>query len=244
MKRRGTINLLLKDVFNTDPTNTKLSKKRQEELRSLQLFPSQKQTTITTTGGPTTRTTTAQEELVASPDLLLAKSGAEYEVVPDLRFVVFDKSYLEGIDLIGVKYMWFLQRPSTRDQERQGEGRIGRRCSAKNLVKENGFWRIKVNIVELQNRVRVPNWMLDDNGMYRLRQSVYNGDDRQRVQEYLQFVDPDRYLRNYPKDSPLWTTARFSPLNKSMFVSFEEEDRRQTISTFVKNCAVVQNFMK
>ena len=68
----------------------------------------------------------------------------------NIRFILMDKNFLEGISFFDVKYLHILTKPQTDFQLEQLVGRVIRRCGHKGLpMEKDGGW--KVNVMLYQN---------------------------------------------------------------------------------------------
>ena len=70
----------------------------------------------------------------------------------NVRFLILDKDFLEGVSLYDVKYLHVLTDPKTKFQQRQLIGRVVRRCGHKGLPMEKGEGGWKLNVITYQNR--------------------------------------------------------------------------------------------
>lgn len=70
----------------------------------------------------------------------------------NVRFVILDKTYLEGVSLFDVKYLHILTEPKTKFQQQQLIGRVVRRCGHKGLPMDKGEGGWKLNVMVYQNR--------------------------------------------------------------------------------------------
>lgn len=70
----------------------------------------------------------------------------------DVRFLILDSNFLEGVSLFDVKYLHILTPPKTQFQKEQLIGRVVRRCGHKGLPMEKGQGGWNLNVLVYKNR--------------------------------------------------------------------------------------------
>lgn len=93
----------------------------------------------------------SEEEEESSPTLIRA----------DIRMILFDSNYDEGVDIPGIRYLHIVQAPKTNDQKTQIIGRGGRRCGHKFEPRVDGKWQVHILHTDIQNDVHMPEWTQD-----------------------------------------------------------------------------------
>ena len=98
---------------------------------------------------------------------LSTKIQGQFNARPDnvygqnVRFLILDKDFLEGVSLYDVKYLHILTDPKTKFQKHQLIGRVIRRCGHVGLPMEKGVGGWKLNVMTYHNRDQ-NNYMIDD----------------------------------------------------------------------------------
>ena len=93
----------------------------------------------------------------AVPQKLVAKVNKMFNKRPDnihgknLRFIIIDKNYLEGVSFFDVKYFHILTKPFSTFEMKQLIGRVIRTCGHKGLpFKKNKGWLVNIFIYQSQ----------------------------------------------------------------------------------------------
>ena len=98
---------------------------------------------------------------------LATKIKKEFNSRPDnvfgkqVRFLILDSNFLEGVSLFDVKYLHILTPPKTEFQKEQLIGRVVRRCGHKGLPMDKGDGGWKLNVMVYKNR-DAKNIIIDD----------------------------------------------------------------------------------
>lgn len=226
----------IKNVFNDAPSTNAAEEHRDDVLR----FSSSSKNKLHALGAND----------YASSTTAAADKG---QIRAEIRFIVFDSTYSEGIDLLNTKYIYMLEEPSTLEKKIQIQGRVGRRCSHKSLPREQGYWKVKIGIAHVMDEITIPNWAFDktfqlndlDVQAYMKHPATLEAlKEIQTIHDEIALTTADKVetiatLRRRLKElDKLNMLVQYSKFVKSLSMSYTEESKRTHISALIQESSI------